>query len=118
MSKDSNVPTVVSTGNVTARNWYAWNDLMPPRPNHLHVVGEVQVANPGVLALLSSKEPQGINPNILILDLHLVQQPGIWPQHTTWAQATYTKIEFQPYYQVSILFGGKEIATIPVKDVH
>ena len=117
-SENQNVPTITSTGKIATRNWYAWNDLMPPKPNHLHVAGEVQVANPGVLALLSPKEPQGINPTILMLDLHLVQQPGIWPQHVTWAQAKYIKIEGGTYYEVGVYFGGVEVAKIPVKDVH
>ncbi|MHB8519868.1 MAG: hypothetical protein ACYDH9_03830 [Limisphaerales bacterium] len=119
MSKENpNTPTITSTGKISTRHWYAWNDLMPPKPNHLHVVGEAQVGNPGVVALLSPKEPQGINPAILLLDLHLVQQPGNWTQQITWAQAGYTKIENGTYHEVAIYFGGKEVAKIPVEDVH
>ena len=35
-NENSTVPTITSSGNISTRNWYAWNDLMPPRPNHLH----------------------------------------------------------------------------------
>jgi hypothetical protein len=53
------------------RNWYAWINIMPPRPLHsFHVSGEVLVGNPGVEAFLTVKEPQGINGDILLLDLH------------------------------------------------
>ena len=54
------------------KNWSTWINLMPPKPDDFHVVGEVFVANPGIETLLCVKEPQGINPNILLLDLHLI----------------------------------------------
>ena len=116
-NENQNVPTIISKGKILTQNWNAWNDLMPPKPNHINVVGEVQVGNPGILAQLNPKVPQGINPTILMLDLHLVQQPGIWPQHVTFAQARYTKIENGKYGEVAIYFGGTEIAKIQVKDV-
>jgi hypothetical protein len=74
------------------RNWYAWLNKMPPGPNSLHVVGEVFVGNPGMQAELTIKEPQGINPAILLLDLHVTQRPGMWPQVMTWVQARFDKV--------------------------
>ena len=37
------------------------------------------------------REPQGINPAILMLDLHLVQKPGMWPQVLAVAHARYDR---------------------------
>lgn len=102
------------------RNWYAWLNQMPPKPDDFHVVGEVYVPNPGVSALLTYKEPQGINPEILLLDLHLVQQPGVWPQVFTWAQARYDSI-IRPggvnYKQVEVFYENDSIALIDVEIV-
>src|SRR5580704_14551121 len=64
-----------------------------PRPLHsFHVIGEVFVGNPGVDVFLTPKEPQGINPQIFLMDLHKFQRPGIWPQHTTWVATRYERI--------------------------
>ncbi|MFT7515984.1 MAG: hypothetical protein ACI9QL_005220, partial [Candidatus Omnitrophota bacterium] len=63
---------VIKCGGPT-QNWCAWLNTMPPNPDDFHVKGEVQVANPGVDAILRKREPQGVNPAILLLDQHLVQ---------------------------------------------
>ena len=62
------------------RNWYAWINTMPPKPDDFHIIGEVFVGNPGVEALLTPKQPQGINPRIFLLDLHLIQKPECGPK--------------------------------------
>ncbi|RNJ50450.1 hypothetical protein [Methylocystis hirsuta] len=99
------------------KDWYAWLNLMPPPPDDFHVIGKVLVPNPGVLAQLCFKEPQGINPAILLLDLHLVQQPGMWPQVMTWATARYDEI-LPPgrakYSEVEVFFENASIARIKV----
>ena len=102
------------------KNWYAWINLMPPPPDDFHVIGEIFVGNPGVEALLCVKEPQGINPAILLLDLHLVQKPGMWPQVMTWVQARYDKIlrpRSTKYTQVEIFLNGVSIVQTPVEEV-
>ena len=101
------------------QNWYAWINLMPPPPNDFHVVGDVLVPNPGVDVFLSPKEPQGINPTILLMDLSLVQRPGMWPQVLTWKQARYDKITPHNLYRSVQIFSGDEIiAEMPVNEVH
>ncbi len=101
------------------RGWYAWNNRMPGGPGGFHVVGEVEVGNPGIIAILTPKVPQGINPQILLLDLHLRQRPGVWPRVVTWAGARFdSAIPHPPYTQVVVFCGDKEIAHIPVEDVH
>ena len=106
---------------MNTRNWYAWLNLMPPKPDDLHVVGDVEVANPGVQAELHERVPQGINPAILQLDLHLVQRPGIWPQVVSWAQCRYDRIVcpgMSAYTHVEIFHGGTSVAMIDVDIVH
>jgi len=110
---------VLTDAKIESRNWYAWNNLQPPGPPHFHIVGEVYVPNPGVHTLLVPKSPQGINPLILLLDLYLKQEPGIWPDVLVWAPARYDK---QPAYyrQVQIFYGEQVIAddsVIPVHDI-
>ncbi len=99
------------------RNWYAWLNEMPPKPDDVHVTGEVYVPNPGMQAFLTIKEPQGINPEILLLDLHLIQQPGMWPQAFTWVQARYDSVICPGgavYKQVGILYEGDQIELVDV----
>lgn len=103
-----------------SRDWYAWMDLMPPAPFDLHVVGEIEVANPGVTPLLVPKSPQGINPRILLLDLYLCQAPGNWPSVVVWKQARYDKVLVgdQRYDQVQVFCGETVIADLKVEEVH
>ena len=104
---------ILSSANIATRDWYAWNDTMPPKPDVFHVVGEVQVPNPGVDVMLVPRNPQGINPKILLLDIHLSQRPGIWPQVVVWKQARYDKTN-AVYESVQIFFGDDTIVNIPV----
>jgi hypothetical protein len=92
---------------------------MPPSPDDLHVLGEVYVPNPGVEPTLVMKEPQGINPRILLLDLILCQKPGMWPQVFVWKQVRYDKTgRVLRYDQVDVFCGSDIIASIPVEDIH
>jgi hypothetical protein len=101
------------------RNWHAWINAMPPGPNNLHVVGEVLVGNPGIQGELTIRQPQGINPAILLLDLHLVQRPGMWPQVMTWKQVRFDKVmvpRTPRYTEVQVFAGGtKPIAKMKVE---
>jgi len=107
---------VLPTGNIVTRDWFAWNDQTPPKPNQFHVVGEVQVPNPGVDVLLSPRVPQGINPKILLLDLHLHQRPGIWPQIVVWKAVRYDKVN-AAYESVEVFYDGTSIVQIPAEIV-
>jgi hypothetical protein len=68
---------------VQTADWYAWLDRMPPGPPAFHVTGTVLAPHPGYTARLARAVPQGINPNELILQLHLDEQPGSWPEVVT-----------------------------------
>ena len=97
------------------RDWQAWLNTMPPKPDDFHVVGDVLVGNPGIQPVLTMREPQGINPAILMLELYLVQQPGMWPQVVTCASARFSRVmppHSKNYEAVEIFSNGKRIAFI------
>ncbi len=119
MSESVEKQCVVPCKDTLTRDWYAWNNLMPPKPDDFHIVGEVQVGNPGIVAKLFPKVPQGINPDILLMNLILVQQPGIWPQIVTWVPVRYDKILMNSTYKsVEIFCEDQKIADVKVEDVH
>lgn len=101
------------------REWYAWLNTMPPGPHKLIVTGDVLVGNPGIEALLTMHEPQGINPAILLLDLNLVQKPGMWPQVMTCASARFDRLvpPGKKYTSVTILTSDGTVAEIKVEEV-
>ncbi|WP_457797581.1 hypothetical protein [Methylocystis sp. S23] len=102
------------------KDWYAWINLTPPKPDDFHVIGKVLVGNPGILAQLCYKEPQGFNPNILLLDLHLVQQPGMWQQVMTWTTARYDDIigpNGPIYEEVEIFSDNVSVARVKVDKI-
>lgn len=111
--------TTPVVSDIESRDWYAWNNKMPPKPDDFHVVGEVKLANPGIEPTLVPWVSQGINQKILLMDLHLRQLPGSWPRVITWKQVQYDKIMVNSDYDsVNIFFKGKMIADFEVEDIH
>jgi hypothetical protein len=102
---------IVSCKGAKTQNWYAWLNTMPPKPDDFHVTGEVRVGNPGIYVLLVKKQFQVFGPLILLLDLHLVQRPGLWPQVISWVPARYDETNaVNAYTKVRIFCGQKIIA--------
>jgi len=98
-----------------SKNWHAWLNTMPPKPDDFHVVGDVEVANPGVEAYLTMRSTQGTVPQALMLDLHLVQRPGNWIQQTSCAQGRFSRVmapNSTPYTTVEIFYNSERIAFI------
>lgn len=111
--------TVITPATPLQATWMAWINKMPPPPDALHVRGQVSVPNAGVDVFLYRKEPQGINPTVLLLDVVLVQRPGIWPQVVVTKPATYEEVGRDlNYATVSVLAHDTEVASIPVDIVH
>lgn len=102
------------------KDWQAWLDKMPPKPDELHVTGDVMVSNPGVRPTLTMRNPQGSNPEALILDLYLIQQPGKWTQEKVCAQVNFNRVMppgASDYTSVEIYSDGEQIAQINVSIV-
>lgn len=101
------------------KDWYAWLNLEPPRPDDLHVTGQVHVPNPSVKAVLVAKEPTGINPEILILELLLVQQPGDWPDRgPSWVETRYGQaVKNTKKKSVQVVFGSEVLAAVDIVEV-
>lgn len=109
--------TAVECSGAPTRNWFALNNNFPDGSGQFHLYGEIQAVNPGILAVLTPRLP-GINPRILLLDLHLLQRPGIWVQTVTWVKTGFGRdIPNPPYNQVQVFCGGKRIADFPVEDI-
>jgi hypothetical protein len=67
--------------------------------------------------LLVPRALQGINPQILLLTLILVQCAGLWPQLVVWKRAHYEKVNAD-YGSVQIFPDDEVITTVPVDTVH
>lgn len=115
----SQVSEVSKPIHVPTRDWYAWNNLMPPKPDDFHIVGEVQVGNPTIAAKLCPKEPQGNDSDTLLMNLILIEQAGGSIQVLTWIPARYDKILLNSTYKkVEIFFEEQKIADVPVENIH
>ncbi len=110
--------TVLDLPSIQSRNWYAWNNQMPPKPDDFHIVGEVDVPNPGIDVELTARVPQGFNPDIFLADLILVQRPGIWPHIITTKQVRFDRVLVNSKYrEVHVFIAKKLIAKIPVETI-
>lgn len=105
---------------VICKDWYAWINTQPVGPPSIHVVGGIEVGNPGIEVLLTRRSPGGFNPSILMLDVSLYQKPGMWPQVMTCASTSYHEVlpgKPQAYTSVEIFHDGKLIAKIENIDI-
>jgi len=113
----STAPEILPCAGVKTDNWYAWNNFQPPKPHDFHITGDVEVPNPGVEPVLLMKVPQGTNPEVLLLDLFLVQRPGVWPPVEVTKQVRFDRSNAT--YQQAQVFCDKDIvADVKVEDVH
>jgi hypothetical protein len=84
------------------RRWDAFHNFMPPSPPRLRVTGRCTMPTPGYTLTLTRAEPQGINPEILVLDLHVEPPSGMVTQVLTPAVAEYYEETGHFYRQVEI----------------
>lgn len=106
------------TRKISTCDWKAWINAMPtiPKPGQpgrgitLHVVGTVDTYSTD-LAYLEQRSPQGINPKILLLDLHVVTGivPVNNPQQVHYTQSVGSK---DAYSSIEIFYEGQHEATI------
>ena len=107
----------VQTSDLQTRGWHAWIDRMPPSPARLHVVGEVQVGNPGIVSLLVSRDAPDARAGSLQLHLFLAQRPEVWPPVVVWVNATFEKVllpDDPRIDTVEIFYGNTCLVRLPV----
>lgn len=102
------------------KDWQAWLNKMPPKPDELYVVGDVMVSNPGMQPMLAMRNLQGSSPTVLILDLFLIQQPGKWTQEEVCIQVRFDRIMpsgAADYTSVEIYSDREQITQVDVSIV-
>jgi hypothetical protein len=88
----------------------AWINKMPGSPHKLIVIGAVEVPTPGWKVDLVRAEPQGINPDILLLDVHAVPPSGKVPQIVTRMPVRFEESPpLREYAQVDIRDGSDHV---------
>lgn len=117
MSERSIDATCLPCKDARITDLFAWNDFQPPTPDYFNLTCEVYVSNPGVVPLLATADPQGINPKVLTLDLYLCQEAGFWPQVFVWKALSFRKKISSGYTEVQIRCDGTVIAAETVADV-
>ena len=75
----------------------------------LKVHGQCTFPTPGFKVHLKKKEPQGINPAILLLEKVVTQPTGIEPQHVVTVPVTFEEHTKTHYHEVEILPDGTRI---------
>jgi hypothetical protein len=99
----------------TSDEWSAVQDFMPPGPPRLRVRGIRVMPTPGYRLTLTRAEPQGTNPAILLLDLHVEPPAGMVAQVLTPTPVSYDETSDQRYTRVEIRPDG---TIIEVEAVH
>jgi hypothetical protein len=97
-------------------DWAAWHDHMPPGPPRLFVTGKCTFPTAGYGVTLQPSQPQGINPNILLLDKIITPpDPGCSvAQVETTVDVRYEEQTSREYTHVTLL---PDDQTVPVQEV-
>jgi hypothetical protein len=99
------------------KNWKAWQNLQPPGPPRLIVTGQVELSNTNETPDLREHVPQGINPEILLLDLSITAH-GVGNPVMTWRDVRFEKsIQRDQYSTVEISWDGQRIESLSVETV-
>lgn len=103
---------------LSCSNWQAWYDQMPGSKRTLHVMGTCGVPG-GYSIKLERAEPQGINPDILLLNLIAEDlTPGDPnPLNIKEEEVRYREDTRTPYNQITILPDGPTISVQEVSSV-
>ena len=100
------------------QNLNAWVNLQPPGPSRVIVTGEVQTNASNMIPSLTRAEPQGINPQQLILDLGINDTGGIGTQDVAFREVRYEEPAGEnDFTSVAIRWHGDIIETLTVQKV-
>jgi hypothetical protein len=89
-----------------AAEWKAWHDRMPGDSPTLHVRGACMCPTPGYVLTLRRHEPQGTNPQDLLLDLVEREPSGVVPEVMTRTEVEYEESTDEKFDTVSIVPDG------------
>ena len=95
-------------------DWKAWHDRQPGHPATLHITGKCKFNTGGYKVTLQPAVPQGINPEIYILNKIVHAPSGPATQVVTDVPVHYTEKTDARYTEVDIHPDG---AKVPVKEV-
>ncbi len=99
------------------RNFAAWINLQPLADNQIIIVGEVETAASYLVPKLSRAEPQGINPQHLILELTIVNTGKPGTENFDYRPVRYEEPASQGQFShVDILFDGQLIMSLVVTE--
>jgi hypothetical protein len=111
----SMVPELINTS-----GWASSCNKKLPNPDEFQVHGTVELPNPLWTAKLIATIPQGLNPEILMLDIVLSRKNGpiVGPQVVVQQNVQYERtMNDCPYKKVHVFYNKQLIADIPVKEV-
>ena len=91
------------------KSWTAILDAMPPRKPRLRVTGKCTFPTSGYKVVLKPHQPQGINPDILLLDKTAVPPNGPSKDVITTVDVSYHQETDGMYSEVEILPDGTKI---------
>jgi len=94
--------------------WEAWHNRRPGAPPTLIVTGKCKFPDESYQAKLRRREPQGINPKDLLLELIVTEEPG-WEEMEPTLEVRYEEQTDFEYDTVTIL---PDVVTVPVKVAH
>ena len=83
-------------------DWSAWSNRMPGSQPSIHVKGTCTFPTGGYKVFLKRAAPQGINPQILLLDLKIVKPTGMVTQQITSQEVKFDEKTRSSFTQVQI----------------
>jgi hypothetical protein len=83
-------------------DWSAWSNRMPGSQSSIHVKATCTFPTGGYKVSLNRGVPQGINPQILLLDLKIAKPTGMVTQQITKQEVKFDEKTKSSYTQVQI----------------
>ena len=93
--------------------WRAWS-ISDGQRSKLVVEGVYNNGGPGTVIVMEDALPQGINKNILLLDLKIAKLPGVWPTVLHSIPGYYAKAPYKKgqYTSVQVRYPDGNVVTI------
>lgn len=105
---------------INSSGWASTCNKKLPNPDEFQVHGTVELPTPLWTAKLTPTIPQGLNPEILMLDIVLSHKDGpvVGPQVIVQQPVQYARtMNDCPYNQVQVFYKKQLVADIPVKEL-